>query len=275
MIKKIVFLLPILLYAIVPSDDEYYVHKGEQATIIYTEEYAYEAQIAAAKWQRLQKIYENEFRYKPNAVFLTLSSKKNQIANAVTFSVPLLGMEFYSAGAQMINYFGYKDWIEILLAHEGAHIYQLDNKGDIPQLAQTALGRNTAPIFVGILPIFTLPNIFLPDLLLEGNAVYNESRITAAGRLYQSRHKALFMTLLKADLLTDDRILNNHILFPYMEEKYIVGGFFFELLDRRFGNGRTNSFFALHGDRWINPFLVDLSFKEHFGEGFYTLFDAF
>ncbi|MGE4295240.1 MAG: hypothetical protein AB7E49_06015 [Campylobacterales bacterium] len=276
--KKLLFLLPALLLAYtVPSDEAYFVQPFPFGTLIYPESFKADAQAAAGKLEAVREHYNQSFRYTPLVrPYLTLTGPRNQIANAWATAVPYPQITFYGAGAQEIDYFGHTDWIDTLLAHEGAHIYQLDAKGELPRTMERFLGRNVLPIFPGIpVPLFTLPNLWTPDFLLEGNAVYNESRLTGAGRLYGGRHRALFMALHQAGKLNATRLLNNHRDFPYLEEKYIVGGFFQAWLADRYGSDRVNAFFRQQGEHVINPLLLSRTFQAQFGENFYTLLNQF
>jgi hypothetical protein len=266
-----IFLFPLLLFSVVPNDDEYFIAKTPYGTIIYAQGDENLSQSTAASWRLLRERYDKEFGYALDNPTLMLTSSKNQIANAWASSTPLLSMQYYAGGVGMLNYFGYVDWVQTLLAHEGAHLYQLDAKNEV---MYELFGRNYMPFFAGI-PLWTFPNLFLPDLFLEGNAVFNETRITGWGRLNGGRHKALFLVLLKADLLDTTRALNNHIFFPYLEEKYIVGGYFQAYLASQYGVDRVNSFFRTNSRRFINPFLLNKSFYLHFGADFNTLFNRF
>ncbi|MDR3162913.1 MAG: hypothetical protein LBT81_03550 [Helicobacteraceae bacterium] len=266
-----IFLLPIALFPVVPDDEEYFIAKTQYGAIIYARGDENLSQSAAASWRFLRERYDKEFGYDLDEPTLILASSKNQFANAWAGSTPLLSMQYYGGGAGMLDYFGYVDWMEMLLAHEGAHLYQLDSKNEV---MYELFGRNHMPLFAGI-PLWTFPNLFLPDLFLEGNAVFNETRVTGWGRLNGGRHKALFLVLLKANLLDTERALNNHIFFPYMEEKYIVGGYFQAYLASQYGADRVNGFFRTNGNRFINPFLLNKSFYQHFGADFNTLFDRF
>lgn len=271
-------LLPALLLAYtVPSDEPYYVQPFPFGTLIYPESFKADAEAAAGKLEVLREHYNQSFRYAPlSKPYLTLTGPRNQIANAWATAVPYPQMTFYGAGAQEIDYFGHTDWIDTLLAHEGAHVYQLDAKGELPRTLERVFGHNYMPIFPGLpVPLFTLPNLWTPDFLLEGNAVYNESRLTGAGRLYGGRHRALFMALHQAGKLDAVRLLNNHRDFPYLEEKYIVGGFFQAWLAERYGSDRVNRFFWRQGHHFINPLVLSRTFTAQFGEDFYTLLEAF
>lgn len=68
---------------------------------------------------------------------------------------------------------GYSDWLTLVLQHELAHIFHLDRTAGIWRFYQRIVGRNT----------ITFPNVYLPSWIIEGVAVYYESRLIDGGRL--------------------------------------------------------------------------------------------
>ncbi|MDR2639709.1 MAG: hypothetical protein LBC09_07740 [Helicobacteraceae bacterium] len=273
--KLILFILPLALLAAVSGDEEYFCKTYPFGTIIYANSARDEAARAAALWQKIASEHEASFGFGLKRHTIALLGFQNQIANAYASNSPFLAMTFYSGGAANIDYFGSSDWTRTLSLHEGAHLYQLSAASAFPSALQSVFGNNYMPLFAGVVPLWTYPNELLPDLLLEGNAVFNESRLSGEGRLFSGARKALFLALLKADKLNARRLINNHRDFPYLEEKYIVGGFFQAWLASRYGADKTNRFFAEHGQRWINPLLLNKSFRRHFGASYETLIEGF
>ncbi|MDR1450950.1 MAG: hypothetical protein LBI57_01255 [Helicobacteraceae bacterium] len=276
MIKKLtLFILPIALFAAVSGDEDYFYANHPYGTIIYAKSAENEAARAARTWQKIQGAYDKDFGFKLRGPTLGLLGFQNQIANAFATTTPFLEMAFYGGGATEIDYFGASDWTLTLLVHEGAHLYQLSGASDFPVWLESAFGHNYMPVIAGVVPFWTYPNELLPTLFMEGNAVFNESRMTGGGRLFGGRHKALFLALLKSGRLDARRLINDHRDFPYLEEKYIVGGFFQAWLASRYGAEKTNHFFAEHGQRWINPLLLNKSLQRHYGASYQELIGQF
>lgn len=75
----------------------------------------------------------------------------------------------------------YDSWLHLGLAHELAHVFDLDLARGWWRLARRVFGRMPA----------LFPNLYAPDWLLEGIAVYYETRLTPGGRLRGSYHGAL------------------------------------------------------------------------------------
>src|SRR5579859_7055618 len=63
------------------------------------------------------------------------------------------------------------DWGQLVITHELAHVFHLDRVRGVWSLAQHIFGR-ASPLF---------PNLYAPSWVIEGLAVYYESRLTGAG----------------------------------------------------------------------------------------------
>jgi hypothetical protein len=75
----------------------------------------------------------------------------------------------------------YDRWLRLGLAHELAHVFDLDLARGWWRLARDVFGRMPG----------LFPNLYQPDWLIEGIAVYYESRLTRGGRLRGSFHGAV------------------------------------------------------------------------------------
>ena len=261
------------LFALVESGDSYEQIQTTQQDVIFeksSQEYnstktaTHFLQSAAALHQEYRKSFGFTLSLKNYTI---LASQNNQIANGMASFYPLLKNEFYTAGASMSDYFSATSWLKQLSIHELAHTYALDAKQNFSLALQKVFGNNGA--------WFINPNYLLPTLLLEGNAVMNESRFDIGGRLFSGVHRALVYVLAKQKALNYSRLLNNHLYFPFRSEKYLVGGYFWSYLVERFGIDKANRFFLAHSKHYINPLRINTSFKEHFGFSFKELIKAF
>ena len=246
--------------------------------IIFPDEYEKDARTVLSLIDALNANYEKNFGFSlDEPLKIVLASSNNQIANA--FSNPVLNNTnvFYGSGASMVDYFASKSWLKTLMIHELAHTYQLSAKDSkVSSRLHRVFGSNYLPILPGIpLPLFTYPNLLIPTFMLEGDSVMNESRFGNGGRLYSGRTKALFYSLLKEGKLDITRMKNDHLDFPYTEEKYIVGGFFFLYLEMTYGTQRVNEFFKIHSRHYINPLRLSHSFVMTFGKTYDMVFQDF
>lgn len=280
MIFKTIFIILLFisnLYSLaVTSDDNYKIYKSERYTIIYTPSFEKEA----------KKIKENieEYLEKQNKsygfsfdepIFISLISPNIELTNAFSTQIPFNETLLYSGGVQRLDYFSSNSWLDTLIYHEISHNYQLNAKNnEVSQNLHKYLGNNLLPLFVPI-PLFTLPNLLIPTALLEGNAVLNESIHQNGGRLYNGRFKALTNLLILHNKMDKTRFINDHMDFPYGEEKYIVGGYFMLYLANKFGVDKVNRFFLEQSSHFINPLIVNDTFSKHFGDSFDNLFYYF
>jgi hypothetical protein len=75
----------------------------------------------------------------------------------------------------------YDRWLRLVITHELAHLFHLDLTRGWWAVARSLLGRVPG----------LFPNTYAPTWLIEGLAVFFESRLTAAGRLEGSFHRAV------------------------------------------------------------------------------------
>jgi hypothetical protein len=252
------------------SDEEYFVFKKKDYSIIYTKEYQKEASFIKINIDNFLKKYQESYNVVlDEPLDIVLIGDNLQIANAYSTQTPFNLITLYNNGSNSIDYFSATSRIAALFGHELAHSYQINAKGSkVSKKLHQYLGNNEFPLFFG-LPFFTLPNELLPTFLIEGNAVYFESIISNGGRLHNGALNALKNALLFDDKIIANRLINNHLEFPYRKEKYIIGGFYMQYLAQEFGENKVNSFFYEHSKHFINPLLINESFKNHFGVGFH------
>ena len=75
----------------------------------------------------------------------------------------------------------YEDWNSLVVTPELTHIFHLDRSRGIWRIGQAIFGRN---------PLL-FPNLYQPSWVIEGLAVYFESRVTGYGRLESSEHSMI------------------------------------------------------------------------------------
>ena len=275
------FILAILLSGstafaqLVGNDSDYRVREAEAYRFIYSTEYEQLTNKLAPQNSVLNGIYEKEFAWRLDELAtIGLASSQNQITNGFATQFPRLWTLFYNGGPGAIDEFGMVSWSDTLLIHEVAHLYQLNPRQDLSSIYKKIFG-NADPQFLFPFTYIISPNVFLPTFMTEGNATFNESRFENGGRLYSGYYRAMFLQLLKSGKLTDSRIINDHIDWPFNTEKYIVGGYFNSYLAETYSPEQVNNFFYVNSARYIWPFLLDDSFKSNYQKGFYELYSEF
>jgi hypothetical protein len=122
-----------------------------------------------------------------------------------------------------------RDWVEIVIVHELAHIFHLDVTSGFGRLVRAIFGRIPAPW-----PVF--PAVATPGWSVEGLAVGVESNVAGFGRLHGSYQEMVVRTAVLEDEIDDmHRLSSSTPVWPGGSRIYIYGGLFFDYLTRRFG----------------------------------------
>jgi len=156
----------------------------------------------------------------------------------------------------------YDDWSQLVITHELTHIFHLDRSDGLWRLGRNIFGRN---------PIF-FPNSYEPSWLVEGLAVYYESRITGSGRLEGSEHYMIARAAAEAHGLPRlGEISRETTRFPGGESVYAYGGFIFDYLSRTRGPESIPRFIDI-ASRSIFPLSLNAKAKKAFGISFENAF---
>ncbi len=157
------------------------------------------------------------------------------------------------------------DWGQLVITHELTHIFHLDRTRGVWWLAQHVFGR-AATVF---------PNLYDPSWLTEGLAVYEESKLTGAGRIEGSEHRMIARAAainntfpsIGAASLGQGR-------YPFGEAAYAYGSLFVDYLARRSGQDHVRQFVDQSAAN-IVPYLLDIPAKRSFGKTFTTAWREF
>ena len=150
------------------------------------------------------------------------------------------------------------DWGQLVITHELTHIFHLDRSRGVWALAQHLFGR-AATLF---------PNMYSPSWLTEGLAVYEESKLTGAGRIEGSEHR-----MIARAAAIDHQFPSVGALslaqgqFPFGEFAYSYGSLFIDYLARSRGESAVRSFVDKSSAEII-PYLIDIPAKRSFGVSF-------
>ncbi len=193
-------------------------------------------------------------------VLTDISDSSNGFANVLPYSAITL---FVTAPDDLSILNDYDDWLPTLVSHEQTHIVHLNNVSGLPALVSTILGKQTAP------------NQLQPHWLLEGLAVYAESRLSSGGRL----RSTLFDMYLRADVLennfaTIDQITHVPRRWPGATVWYLYGGKFVEFIANTYGESVFATMMADTGDDVV-PFAVNRPVHRATGRTYVELYSAF
>jgi hypothetical protein len=147
------------------------------------------------------------------------------------------------------------DWAQLVVTHELTHIFHLDRTRGIWSLGQHVFGR-ASPLF---------PNSYSPSWLIEGLAVYEESKLTDAGRIQGSEHR-----MIARSTAIDHRFPPIGALslaqgeFPFGETAYGYGSLFVDYLARSRGQQNVGRFVDKSA-AYLIPYLIDQPARGAFG----------
>jgi hypothetical protein len=157
----------------------------------------------------------------------------------------------------------YDDWNALVVTHELTHIFHLDRSRGIWRFGQAIFGRNA----------LLFPNLYEPRWVLEGLAVYFESRMAGVGRLESSEHSMTARAAALANQLpTLQELSPGTTRFPGGNVIYIYGSLLFDYLSRTEGPGSIRRFVE-DGAKTPLPFILTLTSRNAFGMSFQTAWE--
>lgn len=158
----------------------------------------------------------------------------------------------------------HRDWNEILIAHELAHIFHLDRAKGWWGVGQKLFGR-AAPLF---------PNIYSPSWLIEGLAVHYETKLTGQGRLAGREFAQMTYALARDSVLPSlDALSSAQPHFPGAQVPYLIGSQLFQKGADAGGEGSVRRFVEASSGRLL-PWRLDANARAGFGKSFHELYDA-
>ena len=233
--------------------------------LIYSESFSDFAPLLSEKIkktdEKLKELFEIPRHQKSYLIF---SSPLIQKPNAFARVWPLSSILIYpSAESSMMDQWSIFYWLSDTLIHEMTHIYQL---------SQNSRGDRALKWILGAL---SYRNSVLPELMLEGGAVFNESLYSYGGRLFSGWARALVLAQLKKGLPLKRILKTYNDPFSNME-KYLHGGYFFAYLHSLYGAKGVNQFFS---KSWLffplEFYGLNSSLKRAFGKDLISLFEGY
>ncbi|HEX6574221.1 MAG TPA: hypothetical protein VF042_04555 [Gemmatimonadaceae bacterium] len=152
----------------------------------------------------------------------------------------------------------YDDWLRLVVTHELTHVFHLDRADGVWRLGRSIFGRHPA----------LFPNAYLPSWVIEGLAVYYESRITGGGRLAGSEHYMIARAAAEANRVPRvDQLSLATTRFPGGETVYSYGSLIFDYLSRTRGPDKIPLFID-KTSKLIWPVSLNGRAKKAFGISF-------
>lgn len=155
----------------------------------------------------------------------------------------------------------YDDWLDLVIVHELAHVYHLDQTSGVGGLLRGVFGRVPATW-----PFF--PGLGSPRWVIEGLATWYESALTPAGRVRGSVF-AMFLrsAALAGELEQAGQVAGNSPVWPDGQRPYLYGSLFFDWLLERHGEEKMGRFAGALAGQWV-PYRLDSAARDAFGESF-------
>ncbi|MBN2724401.1 MAG: PD40 domain-containing protein [Deltaproteobacteria bacterium] len=157
----------------------------------------------------------------------------------------------------------FDDWLWLLFLHEYTHIIHMDTSGLLPSIINSIIGK------------VWVPNSIQPSFVLEGMAIFSESRFSGAGR-NQSSIYDMYMRSSVYDnrIYTLAEISNSISKYPRGLLPYLYGSRFIKFISNRYSPLKIKHLSAAYGSQNI-PFGLNKSAVKSYGKSFEVLYSEF
>lgn len=183
-------------------------------------------------------------------------------ANGFAGVLPRNAITLYATGpGSFTELDDHDDWLYELVTHEYTHILHLDTMEGLPNLYNRIFGKTWAP------------NQIMPRWLIEGIAVYQESKRSAGGRNRGSRFDQ-FIRIARHENkdLRLDEVTGTPRQFPRGNAAYVYGSHFLRYVFDRYGDDTVRAMSHASG-AYPGPFAVNRQIAKVVGKSFPELYD--
>jgi len=217
-----------------------------------------------AETEKAETFIRNLYNWTPSRKIVIVFDRELDSANgwARSYLKDKLYLYIYPPD-QYSSLANYKNFVKNLLVHEYTHINQVGMVSGLPWVVNSIFGN------------WLSPGQMMPVWLIEGAAVYSESKIDGKGRLNFSLYKAYFYSFFKEGKVFKISQLNGtpeH--WQGGSIPYLYGTFFYDYIAKKHGPEKMARFFHEMSDN-IVPYMVEKEAENIFGEGFADLYDNF
>lgn len=191
---------------------------------------------AAAFAETIYKSLKEDLKFEPTEKTHLRLLRQMDIANGFALNIPFNAVTITISQPDGGNELSvYRNWLELVITHELVHIFSLDIRRGYYDFINRIFGKHPMN---DPLSIFLLgsPNGLLPTWLLEGIAVYEETKLTTHGRLNSSDYEMVYRVAVEYDRLPS--ISDLHPLsgqWPLGNSTYIWGSRFVLFLVEKYG----------------------------------------
>jgi hypothetical protein len=243
-----------------PPNDDWLTLQTRHFRIHFTSPLEQEARRAAVNAERAYAALSTELVPPRGTIDLVVSDNVDYVNGYATPFPSNRIVVFTHPPSDASGLRSYDDWNSLVVTHELAHIFHLDRARGIWRLGQAIFGRN---------PLL-FPNLYQPTWVVEGLAVYFESRLTGYGRLESSEHSMIARAAALANRVpTLQELSPGTSRFPGAVVTYVYGSLLFDYLSRTRGPGSIREFVE-RGSRTLLPFVLTPTSRGAFGMSFQT-----
>lgn len=230
--KKFVPAFLLLLMLVVPVFSEYYTLEGPYAYVHFPQGYEQMAAKLMAQAEELMPRLEKEMNGKINGKMHLVIEDRLDLANGYTTNVLYPLISFFPVFPDDVLMGGIgpnvSDWFEMLLWHEGTHLYHLEMQDTFSYVLSYLFGRFPT----------NYPMLTTTPANLEGLAVYNETKYQKFGRDVDAIYSMILDAAIDANDLPDPLLVLGQYDtgdFDLAGRYYLYGWNFMEFLADRYG----------------------------------------
>jgi len=223
-------------------------------SVHFAEEHRAQAQVVAGVAEQVHARITTWLQWRPESrthlVLLDSADFSNGWASPLPFNWSAIFLSPPDEGELLQN----REWLDLVLTHEYTHIVHMD----LARRAALALRRifGRAPPWLLLVFPNTLPNVWGPNWIKEGLAVYAESDAAKGwGRLEQSAFEGMMRAEVARGPISLREIHADGRGFPHNRD-YLYGAYFFLFLGERYGPKALTAFIENYSGNFI-PFRVD------------------
>ena len=200
--------------------------------------------------------------HKPSGKTIIVVVDDTDSANGFAGVLPRNAIQlFATAPGSFSELDDHDDWLYGLVAHEYTHILHLDTMEGLPNIYNRIFGKTWAP------------NQIMPRWIIEGVAVYEESKRSSGGRNRGTRFDQFIRIARHTDKdLRLDEVSGAPRQFPRGNAVYVYGSHFLRYVFDRFGDDTLRAMSHTSGSH-PTPFAINRQIAKVTGRPFTELYD--
>ena len=212
--------------------------------------------------ERAHRTLSPALDHQPDGKTIIVLVDDTDSANGFAGVLPRNAITLYATGPTGFNELDdHEDWLYGLVAHEYTHILHIDTMEGLPILYNKIFGKIWAP------------NQIMPRWLIEGIAVYEESKRSAGGRNRGTRFDQYVRIARDGHQeLRLDEVSGAPRRFPHGNTVYVYGSHFLRYIFDRFGDDTLRKMAHISGS-YAPPYAVNRQIAKVVGKPFTELYD--